>query len=192
LQGAPYRQAKITNRLQEKAKVPLFVGIDGEWGLSVRLDSTYRYPWNMSLGAIKNNELISKMRQQMAQEAKRINIHFMVAPVVDINTNAHNPVIGNRSFGENKKNVADKSWSLIKGMQDGGVYATAKHFPGHGDTSIDSHHTLPVVNHTKHRMNDVELYPYRQIISKGLASIMVAHLDVPVYEPNSGTPSSLS
>lgn len=191
-QGGPYRQAKITNRLQEKAKVPLFVGIDGEWGLSMRLDSTYRYPWNMSLGAIKNNELIYKMGQQMAQQAKRMNIHFMFAPVVDINTNAHNPVIGNRSFGENKKNVADKAWSLIKGMQDGGVYATAKHFPGHGDTSIDSHHTLPVVNHTKHRMNDVELYPYRQIISKGLASIMVAHLDVPVYEPNSGTPSSLS
>ncbi|HLV51325.1 MAG TPA: glycoside hydrolase family 3 N-terminal domain-containing protein, partial [Flavobacterium sp.] len=142
-QGGPYRQARITNNLQVKSKIPMFIGIDAEWGLGMRLDSTYNYPWNMSLGAIRDNNLIENMGMQMAQQAKRLGIHFLFAPVVDININAKNPVIGNRSFGENKENVTQKAIALMKGMQKNGVYATAKHFPGHGDTSADSHYTLP-------------------------------------------------
>ena len=144
-QGGPVRQANLTNRYQAQSKVPLFIGIDAEWGLSMRLDSTYRYPWNMTLGAVQNLSLIEKMGQQMGQQSKRMGIHFNFAPVVDINTNPKNPIIGNRSFGEDKFNVAERAVALMKGFQSEGLFATAKHFPGHGDTSSDSHHTLPVV-----------------------------------------------
>lgn len=191
-QGGPYRQVRITNNLQSRSKIPMFVGIDAEWGLGMRLDSTYNYPWNMTLGAIQDNKLIEKMGAQMAQQAKRLGIHFMFAPVVDININAKNPVIGNRSFGENKENVTQKAIALMKGMQKNGVYATAKHFPGHGDTSADSHYTLPLINFDKRRLHSIELYPYKKMFSEGLASVMVAHLEVPALEPQKGVPSSLS
>lgn len=191
-QGGPYRQAKMTNVLQAKSKVPMFIGIDAEWGLGMRLDSTYKYPWNMTLGAIQKNELLEKMGKQMAEQAKRMGIHFMFAPVVDINIDSRNPVIGSRSFGEDKLNVTAKSLALMKGMQNNGVYATAKHFPGHGDTNSDSHHTLPFINADRKRMDQVELYPYRELIKQGLSSIMVAHLEVPSIEPTKGLPTSLS
>lgn len=191
-QGGPYRQARMTNRLQQKSKIPLFVGIDAEWGLAMRLDSTYIYPWNMSLGAIQNNELLFQVGKQMGEQAKRLGVHFMFAPVVDINTNPNNPVIGNRSYGENKKNVARKASAVVKGMQSIGVFATAKHFPGHGDTSKDSHHTLPTVDFSKSRIQDVELYPYKELIKNDLASIMVAHLEVSALEQEKGVPTSLS
>ena len=178
-QGGPYRQARITNNLQSKSKIPMFVGIDAEWGLGMRLDSTYKYPWNMTLGAIQKNELLEKMGTQMAQQAKRLGIQFMFAPVVDININPKNPVIGNRSFGEDKENVAQKAVALMKGLQNNGIYATAKHFPGHGDTATDSHHALPLIDFDKKRLNAIELYPYRSLISAGLSSVMVAHLEVP-------------
>lgn len=191
-QGGPVRQAKLTNRYQAKSKVPLFIGIDAEWGLSMRLDSTYRYPWNMTLGAVQDMKLIEKAGNQMAKQSKRMGIHFNFAPVVDINTNPKNPIIGNRSFGETKENVTARAIALMKGLQDEGVYATAKHFPGHGDTSTDSHHTLPVVNFDKNRLNDVELYPYKELIKNGLASVMVAHLNVPSIEPRANYPTSIS
>ena len=191
-QGGPYRQARITNNLQSKSKIPMFVGIDAEWGLGMRLDSTYKYPWNMTLGAIQKNELLEKMGTQMAQQAKRLGIQFMFAPVVDININPKNPVIGNRSFGEDKENVAQKAVALMKGLQNNGIYATAKHFPGHGDTATDSHHALPLIDFDKKRLNAIELYPYRSLISAGLSSVMVAHLEVPALEPQKGVPSSLS
>ena len=191
-QGGPVRQAILTNRYQAKSKVPLFIGIDAEWGLSMRLDSTYRYPWNMTLGAVQNMSLIQKMGQQMGQQSKRMGIHFNFAPVVDINTNPKNPIIGNRSFGEDKFNVAKRAVALIKGFQSEGLFATAKHFPGHGDTASDSHHTLPVVNFDKNRIDDVELYPYKELIKNGLSSIMVAHLDVPSLESRKGYPTSIS
>lgn len=191
-QGGPYRQAQMTNYLQSKAKLPLFIGIDAEWGLGMRLDSTYSYPWNMNLGAIQNNELLEKMGAQMAQQAKRIGIHFMFAPVVDINIDPKNPVIGSRSFGENKNNVTQKALALMKGMQKNGVFATAKHFPGHGDTSSDSHHTLPYINVSRQRLDQVELLPYKELIKNGLSSVMVAHLDVPALESTKGLPTSLS
>lgn len=191
-QGGPVRQAKLTNRYQAKSKVPLFIGIDAEWGLSMRLDSTYRYPWNMTLGAVQDMKLIEKAGNQMAKQSKRMGIHFNFAPVVDINTNPKNPIIGNRSFGETKENVTLRALALMKGLQDEGVYATAKHFPGHGDTSTDSHHTLPSVQFDKSRLDEVELYPYKELIKNGLTSIMVAHLNVPSLEPRENYPTSIS
>jgi len=191
-QGGPVRQAKLTNRYQAKSKVPMFIGIDAEWGLSMRLDSTYRYPWNMTLGAVQDMKLIEKAGNQMAKQSKRMGIHFNFAPVVDINTNPKNPIIGNRSFGETKENVTLRALALMKGLQDEGVFATAKHFPGHGDTSTDSHHTLPVVKFDKNRLDDVELYPYKELIKNGLTSVMVAHLNVPSIEPRENYPTSIS
>jgi beta-N-acetylhexosaminidase len=191
-QGGPGRQAKLTNRYQAKANIPLFVGIDAEWGLSMRLDSTYRYPWNMTLGAVQDLSLIEKMGHQMAQQARRIGIHFNFAPVVDINTNPNNPIIGNRSFGEDKYNVTNRASALTRGIQGGGIYATGKHFPGHGDTGSDSHYALPYLAYDKQRLQDVEMYPYKRLFNEGLASIMVAHLNVPSLEPTPNLPTSLS
>lgn len=191
-QGGPVRQATLTNRYQSKSKVPLMVGIDAEWGLSMRLDSTYKYPWNMTLGAIKDNSLIERMGEQMAEQSKRLGINFTFSPVVDINTNPNNPIIGNRSFGETRENVTEKALAYMNGLQNNGVFATAKHFPGHGDTSSDSHHTLPTVAFSKERIDSVEVYPYKKLIEKGLASVMVAHLNVPSLESQPNLPSSLS
>jgi beta-N-acetylhexosaminidase len=191
-QGGPNRQAKLTNRYQAKSKIPLFIGIDAEWGLSMRLDSTYRYPWNMTLGAVQDMKLIEKAGNQMAKQSKRMGIHFNFAPVVDINTNPKNPIIGNRSFGETKEIVTLRALALMKGLQDEGVFATAKHFPGHGDTSTDSHHTLPIVNFDKKRIDEIELYPYKELINNGLSSIMVAHLNIPSIEPRENYPTSIS
>jgi beta-N-acetylhexosaminidase len=191
-QGGPVRQAQLTNRFQSKAKVPLFIGIDAEWGLSMRLDSTYAFPWNMTLGAIQDNDLIEEVGRQMGKHSKRMGIHFNFAPVVDVNTNPLNPIIGNRSFGENPENVTEKAIALMKGLQSEGVFATAKHFPGHGDTDKDSHHTLPTINHSLERMDEIELYPYKKLFKEGLASVMVAHLNVPALESRTGYPSSIS
>lgn len=191
-QGGPVRQAVLTNRFQSKARIPLLIGIDAEWGLGMRLDSTYRYPWNMTLGAIQNKKLIEKVGTQMGEENKRLGVHFNFAPVVDINTNPKNPIIGFRSFGEEKENVAESASAIMKGYQSLGLLATGKHFPGHGDTEIDSHHALPTITFSKERLDDVELYPYRKLFSDGLASVMVAHLNVPSLEPRENTPSSVS
>lgn len=191
-QGGPVRQANLTNRFQSNAKIPLLVGIDAEWGLAMRLDSTYAFPWNMTLGAVQDLDLIEQVGKRMAKHSKRMGIHFSFAPTVDVNTNPLNPIIGNRSFGENPENVADKAIALTKGLQSEGVFATAKHFPGHGDTDKDSHHTLPSVNHSIERMNEVELYPYKKLFKEGLASVMVAHLNVPALESRTGYPSSIS
>ncbi len=191
-QGGPVRQAKLTNRYQAESKVPLFVGIDAEWGLSMRLDSTYRYPWNMTLGAVQDMKLIETMGRQMARQAKRMGLQFNFAPVLDINTNAGNPIIGNRSFGENKDNVTERALALMRGIQSEGIFATGKHFPGHGDTSTDSHHTLPYLSFTKSRLHDVEFSPYKKLIDAGLSSVMVAHLNVPSLDPTENYPTSLS
>ena len=191
-QGGPLRQAKLTNRYQSKAKTPLFIGIDAEWGLSMRLDSTYRYPWNMTLGAVQDMDLIETMGEQMAIQAKRMGIHFNFAPVLDINVNPANPIIGNRSFGEDKENVTKRALALTKGIQSQGIYATGKHFPGHGDTGTDSHYSLPYLPFTIQRLENMELYPYKKLFDAGLASIMVAHLNVPSIEATENYPTSLS
>ncbi len=191
-QGGPGRQANLTNRFQAKSKVPLFIGIDAEWGLSMRLDSTYKYPWNTTLGAIRDLKLIEEVGKNMAQEAKRIGAQFNFAPVIDINTNPKNPIIGNRSFGEDKMNVTDHAVALMQGIQSQGVFCTGKHFPGHGDTALDSHYALPLVSFSKDRIEKVELYPYKRMFDEGLVSVMVAHLNIPSLEPRENYPTSVS
>ena len=190
--GGPVRQARINNEFQELAKTKLLIGMDAEWGLAMRLDSTFAYPWNMTLGAIKDDELIKKVGKRIGVHSKRLGVHFNFAPVVDINTNPKNPIIGNRSFGEDKDNVTNKAIAFMKGMQSAGVLASAKHFPGHGDTDADSHETLPTLLFDKKRLDSLELYPYRRIIDEGLSSVMVAHLNIPSIVPESGYPSSIS
>ena len=192
MQGTPNKQAQLTNTYQSISKIPLMIGFDGEWGLDMRLQDTYRFPWNMTLGAIQDNTLIHKFGEHLGRHAKRIGIHVNFAPVVDINTNPLNPIIGNRSFGENKKNVTQKAIAFSKGMQSMGVLANAKHFPGHGDTATDSHLKLPVLNFNRQRLDSVELYPYKRVFDAGMASVMTAHLSIPVLEPNPKLPTSLS
>ena len=191
-QGGPKRQAKLTNRYQKKAKLPLFIGIDAEWGLAMRLDSVPRFPWNMTLGAIHDTLLIEKVGQAYAKQSQRMGIQFNFAPVLDINTNPQNPIIGNRSFGESKENVTRSASALMRGIQNNGVFATGKHFPGHGATSSDSHYSLPTIEFSKEQIDEVELYPYKKLFADGLASVMVAHLNVPSLEPRENFPSSLS
>lgn len=190
--GGPKRQAILNNRFQKNSKVPLIMAMDAEWGLAMRLDSTFAYPWNMTLGAITDNEIIYKVGKRIGEHTKRIGMHINFAPVVDINTNPNNPIIGNRSFGEDRDNVTEKSLAFMKGMQSAGVLANAKHFPGHGDTEKDSHKTLPTINFSKKRIDSIELYPYKRLIQEGLSSVMVAHLNVPALESRNNFPSSLS
>lgn len=190
--GGPVRQAQLNNELQAASKIPLLIGMDAEWGLSMRLDSTYAFPWNMTLGAIKDERLVVSAGKHIGEHCKRLGVHFNFAPVVDINTNPKNPIIGNRSFGEDRDNVTSKALAFMKGMQDAGVLANAKHFPGHGDTDQDSHETLPTISFDEKRIDSIELYPYKKLIEKGLSSVMVAHLNVPSLEPKTGYPSSLS
>lgn len=190
-QGGPARQARLTNLYQQNAKIPLMLGIDGEWGLAMRLDSTYKFPWPMTLGATRDSSLAYGMGAEIAYHAQRLGVHANFGPVVDINTNPDNPIINARSFGENPEVVARLGTAYMKGMQDRQVLASAKHFPGHGDTDKDSHHSLPTVGYPMQRLEQVELLPYQKLINHGLGSVMVAHLNVPAMD-NTGTPSSLS
>ncbi|HPF10181.1 MAG TPA: glycoside hydrolase family 3 N-terminal domain-containing protein [Flavobacteriaceae bacterium] len=190
--GGPVRQAMLTNEFQNRSKVPLLIGMDAEWGLAMRLDSTFAYPWNMTLGAIKNDSLVKEVGKRIGIHCKRLGVHFNFAPVVDINTNPLNPIIGNRSFGEERENVYRKSLAFMEGMQGVGVLATAKHFPGHGDTDADSHKILPTLSFDKNRMDSLELYPYKNLIPNGLSSVMVAHLNIPAFVSEPGYPSSIS
>ena len=192
MQGTPQKQAELTNRYQALSKVPLLIALDAEWGLDMRLKNAFRYPWNMTLGAVRDNSLIEKFGEQLGKHCKRLGIHINFAPVVDININPKNPIIGNRSFGESKENVADKAIAFTRGMQRYGVLANAKHFPGHGDTAADSHHTLPVIDFDAVRLDTLELYPYYKLFKENLGSVMTAHLSIPKLEPNSKLPSSLS
>lgn len=191
-QGGPVRQVNLVNRFQSKSKIPLFIGNDAEWGLGMRLDSTYRYPWNMTLGAIQDLKLIEKVGVQMGEQSKRLGIQFNFAPVLDINTNPRNPIIGFRSFGEDKYKVTERAIALMKGVQSQGVFSTGKHFPGHGDTESDSHKGLPTINFSKERLEQVEFYPYKKMFHEGLSSVMVAHLNVPSLEVKPNYPSSIS
>ena len=190
-QGGPGRQLKLTNTYQQKSPIPLMIGMDAEWGLAMRLDSTFKFPWAMTLGAIEDSTLIYKIGFEMGLQCKALGVHFSFSPVVDINTNPKNPIINARSFGEDKQRVESHSLALTRGLQDAGVLACAKHFPGHGDTDADSHKMLPTVAHDKDRLQDIELFPYQPLINNGLASIMVAHLNVPALD-SSGEAASLS
>lgn len=190
--GGPVRQAKLCNEYQSTSKIPLLIAMDAEWGLSMRLDSTYAFPWNMTLGAISDNAIVEKVGRQIGKHANRLGVHINFAPDIDINTNPKNPIIGNRSFGENRENVAEKGIAFMKGMESEGVLSSGKHFPGHGDTAADSHHALPFLDFSKERLDSLELYPFRKLINNGLSSVMVAHLEVPALELKKGLPSSLS
>lgn len=190
--GGPVRQAILTNSYQKVSKVPLMIGMDAEWGLTMRLDSTYAFPYNMTLGAISDNGIVEKVGKQIGKHAKRLGVHINFAPVVDININPKNPIIGSRSFGEDRDNVTEKGVAFVKGMESAGVLSSGKHFPGHGDTATDSHKSLPIIDFPKSRLDSIELYPYKKLIDAGVSSIMVAHLEVPALELKKGLPSSLS
>jgi len=190
--GMPYAQAVFTNRLQQLSQVPLLVAIDAEWGLGMRLDSTVAFPRPITLGAISSDTLIYKMAARTAADCRRLGIQINFAPVADINSNPDNPVINFRSFGENKYRVAAKSLQYARGLQDNGVMAVAKHFPGHGDTDSDSHLTLPIIRHSRARMDSVELYPFKTLINNGIEGIMIAHLYLPCYDSGVNAASTLS
>ncbi len=193
-QGTPDAQAQLTNDYQALAtKVPLMISMDAEWGLGMRFkQGVIQYPRQLMLGAIQDNSLIYDFGRETARQLSRIGVHLNFAPVVDINNNAKNPVINFRSFGEDKYNVTTKSYMYMKGMQDHGVAACAKHFPGHGDTDTDSHHELPIIAHELSRLEEIELFPFETLIKHQLASVMVAHLNVPALDEESNVPTTLS
>ncbi len=191
-QGDPKSQAELTNFYQSQSKVPLMIAMDGEWGLGMRLDKTIDFPYQMTLGALTDDALIYEMGKEVARQFKRLGVHMNLAPVVDVNNNPSNPVINYRSFGADKKNVARKGIRYMKGMQDHGTLACAKHFPGHGDTGTDSHLALPVINHDRNRLDSIELYPFREMINAGVAAVMTAHLSIPALDDTPNLPSTLS
>ncbi len=191
-QGGPHRQAILTNRYQAASKVPLLIGIDGEWGLGMRLDSAMDFPKQMSLGAIRDNEVIYRMGAEIGRQCQRLGIHINFAPVSDINSNPTNPVIGVRSFGESKENVALKASAYMRGLQQTHVIATAKHFPGHGDSNADSHHTLPTISRSSEQMREIDLYPFRKLIADSLMGVVTGHLHVPVMDNTPAMAATLS
>lgn len=191
-QGSPAKQAQLTNYWQSIAKTPLLITIDAEWGLGMRLDSAFSFPKQMTLGAMQNHDLVYKMGQQIGEQCKRVGVQMNFAPVVDINSNPKNPVIGYRSFGENPENVSQKGVAYVEGLQSTGVFATAKHFPGHGDTDNDSHYTLPILNHSLDQIQQTDLEPFRKVIEAGVGGIMVAHLFIPAIDDRVSYATSLS
>ncbi|MDX9727285.1 MAG: glycoside hydrolase family 3 N-terminal domain-containing protein, partial [Bacteroidales bacterium] len=191
-QGSPGKQAELTNFYQSIAKVPLLISMDAEWGLGMRLQNVVRFPYQMTLGAIGNDSLIYQMGQAVAGQCRRMGVNVNFAPVADINNNPGNPVINYRSFGENRERVTRAAMMYMKGMQDNRVLATLKHFPGHGDTDTDSHLDLPVISHSRSRLDTLELYPFRNLIHEGAGAVMTAHLNLPSLDPSSNLPSTLS
>jgi beta-glucosidase-like glycosyl hydrolase/CubicO group peptidase (beta-lactamase class C family) len=191
-QGGPVRQAVLTNYYQKIAKTPLMISIDGEWGLGMRLDSVINYPRQLMMGAVPDGNLIYQFGLAVGEQCKRLGIQVNFAPDVDVNNNPMNPVINDRSFGEDKFKVALYGIQYMKGMEVSRVLASAKHFPGHGDVSVDSHKDLPVINKTRAQLDDLELYPFREIIKAGVGSVMVAHLSVPAIDTTTNLPTSLS
>lgn len=192
MQDDALRELTLVKEFQKKSRIPMLFGMDAEWGLSQRIKGTHKFPWAMTLGAIKDNSLIYKMGAKIAQDAKKLGVYWNFAPVVDVNTNPKNPIIGNRSFGSDVQNVIRKSLAYAEGLQDNGVLAAIKHFPGHGDTDVDSHLDLPVVSHSLERLEQVELAPFRELMDKKIGGVMVAHLYVPVLESRKNVPASVS
>jgi beta-N-acetylhexosaminidase len=192
-QGGPVRQTRLINRFQAQSRVPLLVAMDGEWGAGMRLDSVLRFPYQMSLGAVPeaDSALIYDMGREVARQFTRLGMQVNFAPVVDVNNNPANPVIGFRSWGENPLAVARLSRLYMRGMQDARVLAVAKHFPGHGDVDADSHLALPIVRVDRGRLDSLELPPFKNMIANGIGGMMVAHLNVPALD-NSGAPTTLS
>lgn len=191
-QGGPLRQAKLTNYYQQIAKTPLLIAIDAEWGLGMRLDSVTALPKQLMLGATKDSLLVYNYGKVVANQCKRLGIHINYAPVVDVNNNAANPVINDRSFGEDKYTVATLGIAYMNGLQENGIMACAKHFPGHGDVAVDSHYDLPVINKSVAELDSVELYPFKRMIEANVGSIMIAHLYIPAIDSSVNRATSLS
>ena len=192
-QGTPEKQLALTNDYQRLSDVPLLVSMDAEWGLGMRLpQQTLSFPKQIALGAIRNNELIYDMGAEIARQMHRLGVNVSFSPVLDVNNNPDNPVINTRSFGEDRYNVTMKGYQYMRGLQENGILASAKHFPGHGDTGVDSHYDLPVIGHDRARLDSLELYPFRALIRYGIGSVMAAHLQVPALDGRPNRPTSLS
>lgn len=191
-QGGPVRQAIQTNAYQSIAKTPLFIAIDAEWGLGMRLDSVESFPRQLSMGAFASSNSVYQMGAAIAAQLKRLGIQINYGPVVDVNNNPSNPVINDRSFGQSKAQVIQQGIAYMKGMQDNGIMATAKHFPGHGDVNVDSHFDLPVINKSKAALDSLELVPFKALIDAGIESIMMAHLSVPAIDDRPKYATSIS
>ena len=189
--STPHKIVELVNRYQSVSKIPLINSIDGEWGVSMRIDSTPVFPWAMTLGAIQDNYLIYKMGKEIANQCKLMGLHMNFAPVVDVNNNPNNPIIGRRSFGENPDLVSQKAIAYMKGLQDNNILACAKHFPGHGDTDVDSHNKMPILLHNQIRLDSIELYPFNDMIYNGMSSVMVGHMSLPKID-SSNLPATLS
>ncbi|MFW2136856.1 glycoside hydrolase family 3 protein [Chryseobacterium sp. TY4] len=185
-------EINLVNEFQSRSKVPMMIGMDAEWGLFQRIAKAYKFPWAITLGAIQDEKLVYDMAAKIAADCKRMGINWDFAPVVDVNTNPSNPIIGNRSFGSDVNNVIKKANSYSRGLQDNNILAAIKHFPGHGDTSADSHYDLPLVDHKIDRLHQIELAPYKNLIKEGIGGVMVAHLYVPALEKEAKIPASIS
>ncbi|AQX87193.1 glycoside hydrolase family 3 protein [Elizabethkingia miricola] len=192
MQDNAAQEIDLVNEFQESSRVPLLIGMDAEWGLYQRIAAAHKFPWAITLGAIQDDKLVYEMASKIASDAKRMGVNWDFAPVVDVNTNPSNPIIGNRSFGSDVQNVIRKGLAYSNGLQDNGVLAAIKHFPGHGDTDKDSHLDLPVVKHNIDRLNNTELAPFKALMDKNVGGVMVAHLYVPALESKSGVPASVS
>jgi len=190
--GNPTDQVKLTNKYQQMSNTKMLVAIDGEWGLAMRLSNTISYPYQLGLGSIQNEEIIYDMGKEIGRQCKRIGVHVNFAPVIDVNNNPNNPVINYRSFGEDPGNVCNKGWAYASGMQDAGVIACAKHFPGHGDTDVDSHKDLPVINHSMERLREIEFQPFQYLTGMGVMSVMTAHLYIPAIDSRKNIAVSIS
>jgi len=191
-EGTAAKESELINYYQKISKVPLLFSLDAEWGVGMRLDNVEKFPYQMTLGAIKNDSLIYQLGKDVAMQFKRLGMQMNLAPVADININPQNPVINYRSFGENREKVALKTLMYMHGMQDNGILAAGKHFPGHGDTKTDSHLDLPIITHSRQRLDSIELYPFKRLIGEGIGSIMTAHLNLPSLDTSSNLPSTLS
>lgn len=192
-QGTPRKQIELTNAFQEISRIPLMISMDAEWGTGMRLKNDgFSYPKNLTLGAIQSNQLIYQTGFDIGQQLKRLGVHMNYAPCVDINLNPNNPVINERSFGSNKNEVTAKAYAYMQGLQDAGVLACLKHFPGHGDTDTDSHYDLPILTHSKERILEIETYPYQILTKHDIASLMVGHLHIPSLDGVTNLPATLS
>ncbi len=192
MQDDAAKEIELLNEFQGKSKVPMLIGMDAEWGIFQRINTAYKFPWAITLGAIQDKSLIHEMSAKIAEDSKRMGINWDFAPVVDVNTNPNNPIIGNRSFGSNVNNVVNSALAYSNGLQDNNILAAIKHFPGHGDTDKDSHYDLPVVNHDIKRLNEIEIAPFKALMDKGIGGVMVAHLYVPALEKGKNIPASVS
>ena len=192
MQDDAAREINLVNEFQSQSKVPLMIGMDAEWGVFQRIAKAHKYPWAITLGAIQDKNLITEMSAKIAEDCKRMGINWDFAPVVDVNTNPNNPIIGNRSFGSDVNNVVNSALAYSNGLQDNRILAAIKHFPGHGDTDKDSHLDLPVVSHNLERLEKIEIAPFKALMNKGIGGVMVAHLYVPSLENEKGIPASVS